>query len=242
MTMRTLAAALLGLAIVSLAPAPANASCGLRDRIVKDSTECLTGWWEDRTWPWPGTKGGVTNECDNIGTMKVKINVGGGVDKTIYERPGGGQTRYDWRDGYTHSQSCCHDWGPCHATEVGSVTDLINWIIPGDISRYGQVRLDGCHSADKFCKKTDMDKVWFCRKSFKAAKRSDGECGEQVRGLPRLRLRRPLLRCKVPIAATATAGGTACTSGASPRRTRPVKSKTGANSSGRPSASSSSVA
>ena len=185
MTMRSLAAALLGLAIAAAAADPVHASCESKYRILKENTACLTGWWKHKTHFGKYTKGGVKNECE-MGTMKVKIDISGGADHTIYEAVDDNQTRYGWKWGQTDSQNCCHDYGPCWENELGSVEDSIHWRIPGtgpdqtpDSGRYygTEIAKGGCVEADKFCDKDKMDKTWFCRKSFVEARKLWGECG-----------------------------------------------------------------
>ena len=81
----SLAAALMLALPALLAASPADAACGIRDRLSHRESECLSASWENR----PGTSMfpnwyEVRNMCSDLGRVVVKVDLAGDMDRTLH--------------------------------------------------------------------------------------------------------------------------------------------------------------
>ena len=99
---------------------PAQAACEWSDRISMDSAECLTGGWNNQTWPKKDTAW-VQNECPNLGTVVAKIDRKDAADWTPRLEDGARVDRYGTA-GNIRGIHCCSDLSDlCNKSDI--VTD-----------------------------------------------------------------------------------------------------------------------
>ena len=108
-----LAAAMLSL----LVSGTVQAACEWSDRIDKDSAECLSGGWENRSWPYKDTAW-VKNECSDLGTVVAKVDRKDAADWTKWLE-GDGKVNMSGADGNVRGIHCCSDLGQlCNRSDI----------------------------------------------------------------------------------------------------------------------------
>ena len=111
---------LLAFALIMVVAGTAYASCTGSNRIDRDDAECLSGWWDNNSWPKKSTFG-AQNLCPNWGKVVAKVDIKDAGDRTWHLANGDkrrGSTSNTVRDIY-----CCKDLGDqmCNKTDRVSV-------------------------------------------------------------------------------------------------------------------------
>ena len=99
---------LLAFALIVTVAGEAYASCTGSDRVSRDNAECLSGWWDNNTWPQNSTFG-AQNLCPDWGKVVAKVDISGASDRTWHLADGSkrrGSTSNSIRNIY-----CCQDLG-----------------------------------------------------------------------------------------------------------------------------------
>ena len=99
---------LLAFVLIVAVAGEAKASCTGSDRVSRDNAECLSGWWDNNTWPKNSTFG-AQNLCSDWGKVVAKVDISGASDRTWHLADGGkrrGSTSNSVRNIY-----CCQDLG-----------------------------------------------------------------------------------------------------------------------------------
>ena len=99
---------LLAFALIMVVAGTAYASCTGSNRIDRDDAECLSGWWDNNSWPKKSTFG-AQNLCPDWGKVVAKVDIKDAGDRTWHLADGDkrrSSTSNTVRDIY-----CCQDLG-----------------------------------------------------------------------------------------------------------------------------------
>ncbi|MYD94822.1 MAG: hypothetical protein F4Y02_14270 [Chloroflexi bacterium] len=74
---------LVAFALIVAVAGEARASCTGSNRVSRDNSECLHGWWNNRSWPNNSTFA-AQNTCPGWGRVVAKIDIQNASDRTWY--------------------------------------------------------------------------------------------------------------------------------------------------------------
>ncbi len=111
---------LLAFALIVTVAGGAYASCTGSDRVSRDNAECLSGWWDNNSWPKKSTFG-AQNLCPDWGKVVAKVDIRNATDRTWHLADGNkrrSNTSHTVRNIY-----CCQDLGDrmCNKADMVSV-------------------------------------------------------------------------------------------------------------------------
>ena len=136
----------LALLLSLFAAGPVQADCEWSDRIEKDSAECLSGGFENHTWPDKDTAW-VKNECPELGTVVAKVDRKDAPDWTKWLE-GSGQVNMSGSQGNIRSIHCCSDLSDlCNKSDIINAANCIAAFEQSPAAAHpdaNRLRLKGC--------------------------------------------------------------------------------------------------